>query len=194
MVTTPNPVMTRAQMRASLDLLPTWTLEQKAAAFCTSIALVKPAAACTTTLRGCSMACSSAAGQRAQWRDAHSRLRAAPHSTVVLAVEPEGMLWVQRAGRPDRVDEGVVQVLLHILGELDGVAAPRRVPVVDAHADGWEGDAVFTSWREHFKDADPQRPQEYLESPGVVSDRLNRSEAPPSTGSAPDATDERSAK
>jgi hypothetical protein len=28
----PYPVMTRAQMRASLDLLPTWALEQKAAA------------------------------------------------------------------------------------------------------------------------------------------------------------------
>ncbi len=27
----PYPVMTRAQMRAYLDLLPTWTLEQKAA-------------------------------------------------------------------------------------------------------------------------------------------------------------------
>jgi hypothetical protein len=29
----PYPVMTRAQMRAGLDLLPTWALEQKAAAF-----------------------------------------------------------------------------------------------------------------------------------------------------------------
>jgi hypothetical protein len=28
----PYPVMTRAQMRAGLDLLPTWALEQKAAA------------------------------------------------------------------------------------------------------------------------------------------------------------------
>jgi hypothetical protein len=28
----PYPVMTRAEMRASLDLLPTWALEQKAAA------------------------------------------------------------------------------------------------------------------------------------------------------------------
>jgi hypothetical protein len=28
----PYPVMTRAEMRAGLDLLPTWTLEQKAAA------------------------------------------------------------------------------------------------------------------------------------------------------------------
>lgn len=28
----PYPVMTRAQMRAGLDLLPTWVLEQKAAA------------------------------------------------------------------------------------------------------------------------------------------------------------------
>jgi hypothetical protein len=28
----PYPVMTRAEMRASLDLLPTWVLEQKAAA------------------------------------------------------------------------------------------------------------------------------------------------------------------
>jgi hypothetical protein len=31
------------------------------------------------------------------------------------------MLWVQRAGRPGRVDEGIVQLLLQILGELDGV-------------------------------------------------------------------------
>ena len=30
--TGPYPVMTRAQMRAGLDLLPTWALEQKAAA------------------------------------------------------------------------------------------------------------------------------------------------------------------
>jgi len=44
------------------------------------------------------------------------------------------MLWVQRAGRPGRVDEGVVQLLLHILAELDGIAAPRRIPAVDAHA------------------------------------------------------------
>ena len=29
----PYPVMTRAEMRAGLDLLPTWALEQKAAAF-----------------------------------------------------------------------------------------------------------------------------------------------------------------
>jgi hypothetical protein len=29
----PYPVMTRAQMRAGLDLLPTWALEQKASAF-----------------------------------------------------------------------------------------------------------------------------------------------------------------
>jgi hypothetical protein len=29
----PYPVMTRAEMRASLDVLPTWALEQKAAAF-----------------------------------------------------------------------------------------------------------------------------------------------------------------
>jgi hypothetical protein len=29
----PYPVMTRAQMRAGLELLPTWALEQKAAAF-----------------------------------------------------------------------------------------------------------------------------------------------------------------
>ena len=28
----PYPVMTRAQMRAGLDLLPTWALEQKAVA------------------------------------------------------------------------------------------------------------------------------------------------------------------
>jgi hypothetical protein len=28
----PNPVMTRAEMRAGLDMLPTWALEQKAAA------------------------------------------------------------------------------------------------------------------------------------------------------------------
>jgi hypothetical protein len=28
----PYPVMTRAQMRAGLDLLPTWALDQKAAA------------------------------------------------------------------------------------------------------------------------------------------------------------------
>jgi hypothetical protein len=28
----PYPVMTRAEMRAGLDLLPTWALEQKAAA------------------------------------------------------------------------------------------------------------------------------------------------------------------
>jgi len=28
----PDPVMTRAEMRAGLDLLPTWALEQKAAA------------------------------------------------------------------------------------------------------------------------------------------------------------------
>jgi hypothetical protein len=28
----PYPVMTRAEMRAGLDLLPTWTLEQKASA------------------------------------------------------------------------------------------------------------------------------------------------------------------
>jgi hypothetical protein len=55
---------------------------------------------------------------------------------------------------------------------------------------GWEGDAVFTSWQEHFKDVDPQRLREYLESHGIVSDRLNRSEAPPSTGSAPGATGE----
>jgi hypothetical protein len=38
------PVMTRAQMRAGLDQLPTWALEQKAAAFavpaCERIALV----------------------------------------------------------------------------------------------------------------------------------------------------------
>jgi hypothetical protein len=59
---------------------------------------------------------------------------------------------------------------------------------------GWEGDAVFTSWREHFKDVDPQRLREYLESPGIVSDRLNRSEAPPSTGSAPGAAGEQPAK
>src|SRR5829696_8473544 len=52
------------------------------------------------------------------------------------------MLWVQWAGRPGRVDEGVVQVLLHILGELDGIAAPGHVPVVDvyAHADGLLGE------------------------------------------------------
>jgi hypothetical protein len=29
----PYPVMTRAEMRTGLDLLPTWALEQKAAAF-----------------------------------------------------------------------------------------------------------------------------------------------------------------
>lgn len=31
--TGPYPTMTRAQMRAGLELLPTWVLEQKAAAF-----------------------------------------------------------------------------------------------------------------------------------------------------------------
>jgi hypothetical protein len=32
----PYPVMTRAEMRAGLDLIPTWALEQKAAAFSVS--------------------------------------------------------------------------------------------------------------------------------------------------------------
>jgi hypothetical protein len=49
----PYPVMTRAQMRAGLDLLPTWALGQKAAAFSIpSTALVKPAAARATTKQG----------------------------------------------------------------------------------------------------------------------------------------------
>jgi hypothetical protein len=39
--TGPYPVMTRAQMRAGLDLLPTWALEQKAAANCQLIAVMR---------------------------------------------------------------------------------------------------------------------------------------------------------
>lgn len=50
---------------------------------------------------------------------------------------------------------------------------------------GWEGDSSFTSWREHFQDVDPARIQAYLESPGIVSDRLHRGEvAAPEAGSA----------
>ena len=37
----PYPVMTRAQMRAGLDLLPTWALEQKAAANRQLIAIMR---------------------------------------------------------------------------------------------------------------------------------------------------------
>jgi hypothetical protein len=37
----PYPVMTRAEMRASLDLLPTWALEQKAAANRQVIAVIR---------------------------------------------------------------------------------------------------------------------------------------------------------
>jgi hypothetical protein len=37
----PYPVMTRAQMRAGLDLLPTWALEQKAAANRQVIAVIR---------------------------------------------------------------------------------------------------------------------------------------------------------
>ena len=39
--TGPYPVMTRAQMRAGLDLLPTWALEQKAAANRQVIAIMR---------------------------------------------------------------------------------------------------------------------------------------------------------
>jgi hypothetical protein len=37
----PYPVMTRAQMRAGLDLMPTWALEQKAAANRRVIAVIR---------------------------------------------------------------------------------------------------------------------------------------------------------
>ena len=40
----PYPVMTRAEMRAGLDLLPTWALEQKAAANRQVIAVMREAA------------------------------------------------------------------------------------------------------------------------------------------------------
>jgi hypothetical protein len=40
----PYPVMTRAEMRAGLDLLPTWALEQKAAAFSAPRTLLAPVA------------------------------------------------------------------------------------------------------------------------------------------------------
>jgi hypothetical protein len=39
--TSPYPVMTRAQMKAGLDLLPTWALEQKSAANRQVIAVIR---------------------------------------------------------------------------------------------------------------------------------------------------------
>jgi len=59
----PYPVMTRAEMRAGLDLLPTWALEQKAATFSVpSVVLVKPRLTLAITPHGFPTAGSHAAG------------------------------------------------------------------------------------------------------------------------------------
>jgi hypothetical protein len=57
----PYPMMTRAEMRAGLDLMATWALEQNATAFSApSIALIKARACLYDHPRGCSMADSRA--------------------------------------------------------------------------------------------------------------------------------------
>jgi hypothetical protein len=49
----PYPVMTRAQMRTGLDLLPTWALEQKAAANRQVIAVMRQRLAAGSRWLGC---------------------------------------------------------------------------------------------------------------------------------------------